>query len=128
MEYIENRTFDEIEIGDTATLERTLTPGCLAERSAHRAPDEPRARDGCANVSETVVHHGFDDVQAQGSRDVATNDTRAPGRGLEPLKDPARCRKTERIALYRAMSQCAIAVRVRANRVSDFLRSTCRRQ
>jgi hypothetical protein len=26
------------------------------------------------------------------------------------------------------MSQCAIAVRVRANRVSDFLRSTCRRQ
>ena len=25
MEHIENRTFDEIKIGDTATLERTLT-------------------------------------------------------------------------------------------------------
>ncbi|MGZ5165169.1 MAG: hypothetical protein ACXWCY_33620 [Burkholderiales bacterium] len=38
MEHIENRTFDEIQIGDTATLERTLTEQDIKQHTGGEKP------------------------------------------------------------------------------------------
>ena len=62
MDYIENKTFDEIKVGDSASLVRTLTPEdvkLFAVMSGNVNPthvDEEYAR---SDIFHTIIAHGM---------------------------------------------------------------------
>ena len=54
MDFIENRTFDEINVGDTATLERTLTEQDIAKYAAN-AEDAAKPQEALKPGKKIVI-------------------------------------------------------------------------
>jgi phosphotransacetylase/acyl dehydratase len=58
---LHNRTFDEIAIGDSAAVERTLTPEdiqVLALLSGYAGPEQPDSDEGSARHLQSMIAHG----------------------------------------------------------------------